>query len=281
MFVFGAGSTSSSSTSTALGQSLGGTTSSSTPFQFGAVSSSTTAPSSQVASTTALTPSPFGLTAVAAAPVKTTAAAAAAPQFGFMANVAAPGTTPAAPFTFGANTASTSSAGTASTFQFTPSGAGAKPSAPSGSAPLFQFGAPNVSSVTSSTTQPAQQTFGITSTPVSSTSETVKPFAFNAGSTTQGFSFAASKPAEAATGAPPPFAFGGLVAKPDATFPGFGASQPSSNQQASAPVSIFNLYSLLIELIKMRGSRCVEFLFIAVCSSHSRFKITMIVIIVV
>ena len=278
MFVFGAGSTSSSATSTALGQSLSGTVSSSTPFQFGAVSSSTTAPSFQVASTTAPAPSPFNLGADAAAPVKTTAAA---PQFGFMANVAAPVSTPAAPFTFGANTASTASTGTASTFQFTPSGAGAKPSAPSGSAPLFQFGAPNVLSVTSSTTQPAQQTFGITSTPVSSASETVKPFAFNAGSTAQGFSFAPSKPAEATTGAASPFAFSGLVAKPDGTFPGFGASQPSSNQQASAPVSIFNLSSLLIELLLMGGSSWVEFLFIAVCSSHSRFKITMIVIIVV
>ena len=255
MFVFGAASTSSSATSTALDQSLGGTASSSTPFQFGAVSSSTTAPSSQVASTTALAPSPFSLAADAAAPVKTTAAAA--PQFGFMANVAAPVSTPAAPFTFGANTASTASTGAASTFQFTPSGAGAKPSAPSGSAPLFQFGAPNVSSVTSSTTQPAQQTFGITSTPVSSASETVKPFAFNAGSTAQGFSFAPSKPAEATTGAGSPFAFSGLVAKPDATFPGFGASQPSSNQQASAPVSIVYLSSLLIELLLMGGSSCV------------------------
>lgn len=237
-FTFGA-ATAPAAASGALNQVTVGASSSSVTFQFGPVTSATTATSSQGASTTTPAASPFSFPVNTVAPAKTTAAA----PFSFMANAAAPVTTPAANLTFCSSTVTTASTGAApATFQFAPSGGDSKPSVPSGSASLFQFGP----SATPAITQSTQQTFSITSTPASSTAETVKPFSFNASNTAQGFSFAAAKPQELTTGAPASFSFDRLAPKPETTFPAFGAAQPSSNQQSSATVSILNLNALLI-----------------------------------
>lgn len=250
-FAFGSATAASSVTAPgALGQGSGAT-SSSVPFQFGAVSSSTVTASSQVASTVALAASPFSLPGNTVAPAKTTAAAT---SFSFMANAAAPVTTPPVPFTFGSNsvsTAATAAAAAGATFQFAPgSGAAAslkpEPSVPSGSTPLFPFGATNTASVTSSNTQPTQQTFGITCTPA------------NSSSTVQGFSFAPAKPA-ATAGAPSSFTFGGAGPKPEATFPVFGATQTPSNQQASATVSIL----MIVDISGFHLLICTQFRWVA------------------
>lgn len=232
LFGFRAGATSSSATLDGFVQGLSGAASS--PFQFGAaVSSSTTASSLQVTSTTTPAASPFSLPVNTATPAKTIAGT----PFSLIANPTAPATTSAPSFTFLASTVSTASTTPAETFQFAASGGDIKPPAPSGSAPLFQFGASNTTSVTSSASQPAKQTFGITAA-VTKASDTITPFGFNVGSTNQGFSFAVSKPAETSTGTPSStFAFGASAPKPDSTFSTFGGTQPSSNQQASATVS--------------------------------------------
>ena len=201
-----------SSTSGSFAQGgLEAAASTSTTFQFGASLSSNLTVASK-ADTTA-----------APAPVNTLAA-----PFSLMANAASTTTAPA-PFTFNANTATTASITTSATpadaFQF----------APSGQAPSFQFAAVNATSVTTAA-QPAQQTFSITSTPASSSSETVKQFSFNSGSTTsQGFSFAPSNP-------PPTFNFGGSAAKQQSAFPAFGAAQSSSNQPAAKNEPTFSVF---------------------------------------
>ncbi|KAJ7387036.1 hypothetical protein OS493_003999 [Desmophyllum pertusum] len=164
----------------------GSTLSSLPPYQFGAASSSTAASAYQAVSTTSLAPSPFTLPVNTVAPAKTTA-----PPPYFMANAAGHTTTPAGSFSFGPNTASTAG-------QFAPPNTGAagalkpQPQAPMGSAGLFQFGPANTAAVTTAASKPPSQTFSITSTPASSSSEAVKPFAFNA-SSGQGFSFCPSK----------------------------------------------------------------------------------------
>lgn len=236
LFGFGAGATSSSATLDGFVQGLSGAASS--PFQFGAaVSSSTTASSLQVTSTTTPAACPFSLPVNTATPAKTTAGT----PFSLIANPTAPATTSAPSFTsFVASAVTTASTTPAETFQFAPSGGGTKPPAQSGSAPLFQFGAPNTTSVTSSASQPAKQTFGITSAAVTKASDAITPFGFNVGSTNQGFSFAVSKPAETSTGTPSSaFAFGASAPKPDSTFPAFGGTQPSSNQQTAATPFVF------------------------------------------
>lgn len=201
------------------------------PYQFGAASSTTAASSYQTVSTTSLAPSPFTLPVNTVAPAKTTA-----PPPYFMANAAGHTTTPAGSFSFGPNTASTAGSAATAALQFAPQNTGAagslkpQPQAPMGSTGLFQFGPANTAAVTTAATKLPSQTFSITSTPASSSSEAVKPFAFNAGSA-QGFSFAPAKPAETAGGMPS-FTFGGSASKPEATFPGFAAAaaQPSSSQ---------------------------------------------------
>lgn len=213
-----------SSTSGSFAQGgLEAAASTSTTFQFGASLSSNPTVACKAADTTAAAP-PAPSPVNTLAPATTTATAA----FSLMANAAST-TTATAPFTFNANTATTTSITTsatpAGTFQF----------APSGQAPSFQFAAVNTTSVTTAA-QPAQQTFSITSTPASSSSETVKQFLFNSGSTTsQGFSFAPSNP-------PPTFNFGGSAAKQQSAFPAFGAAQSASNQPAAKNEPTFSVF---------------------------------------
>ena len=219
-----------------------------TTFQFGAASTSATSTSSQAVSSTSLAPSPFVFQAVnTTAPAKTTVAS----PFTFLANATGPSTTPAATFSFGSNAAGTAASATTATFQFAQQNAetaGAlkpQPQASTGAGRLFQFAATNAAAaaVTTATTQLPSQTFGITSTPVSSSSEVVKPFAFNAGSTAQGFSFAPAQPSGTAGGLQSTFAFGAAAPKPGATFSGFAPAQPSSSQQT---VSLLPLKRVLM-----------------------------------
>jgi len=205
-----------------------------TTFQFGTASTSATTISSQTVSTTSLAPSPFGFKAVnTTEPAKTTSAS----PFTFMTNAAGPSTTQAGSFSFGSNSAGTAVSANTGIFQFaapsTETAASLKPQpqAPTGAAGLFQFGATNSAAVTNATTQLSSQTFGITSTPVSSSSVAVKPFAFNAGSTAQGFSFAPAQSSATAGGLQSTFTFGGAAPKPEASFAGFAPVQPSSSQQ--------------------------------------------------
>lgn len=208
-----------------------------TTFQFGTASTSATTISSQAVSTTSLAPSPFGFKAGnTTEAAKTTSAA----PFTFMTNAAGPSTTQAGSFSFGSNSAGTAVSANTGTFQFaapnTETAASLKPQpqAPTGAAGLFQFGATNnATAVTNATSQPPTQTFGITSTPVSSSSQAVKPFAFNAGSTAQGFSFAPAQSSATAGGLQSTFTFGGAAPKPAASFAGFAPVQPSSNQTVS------------------------------------------------
>ena len=213
------GSASSTSGSFAQG-GLEAAASSGPTFQFGASLSSNPTVASKADTKAVPGPSPFSFPVNTLAPATTTAAA----PFTLMANASSTTTAPA-PFTFNANTATTASippsATPAGTFQF----------APSGQAPSFQFAAVNTTSVTTAA-QPAQQTFSITPTPASSSSETVKPFSFNSGSTPQGFSFAPSNP-------PATFNFGGSK---QSAFAGFGAAQSSSNQQAAKNEPTFALF---------------------------------------
>lgn len=214
-----------------------------TTFQFGAASTSATTTSSQAVSSTSLVPSPFSFQAVnSSAPTKTTAAS----PFTFMANAAGPSTTPAAPFSFGSNAAGTVASAVTGTFQFaapnteTARSLNPQPQAPAGAAGLFQFAATSaVAAVTTATTQLPSQTFGLTSTPVSSSSEAVKTFAFNAGSTAQGFSFAPSQPSGTVGG----LQFGAPAPKPEAAFAGFAPVQPSSSQPT---VSLLPLKNFLM-----------------------------------
>jgi len=150
-----------------------------------------------------------------------------------MANAAGPSTTPAASFSFGSNAAGTAASPVTGTFQFaapnteTARSLNPQPQAPAGAAGLFQFAATNaVAAVTTATTQLPSQTFGLTSTPVSSSSEAVKTFAFSAGVTAQGFSFAPSQPSGTVGG----LQFGAPAPKPEAAFAGFAPVQPSSSQ---------------------------------------------------
>lgn len=208
-------------------------------FQFGAASSSTTAASAQAASTTTATtlaPSPFSFGGVKpAAPAKTTAVA----PFAFLANAAGPATTPAGSFSFGSNTASVTASAATGTFQFAPQNtesAGSlkpQPQTSTGASGLFQFGAANAATVTNASTQPPSQTFGVTSTPANPSSEPVKPFSFNTGSTAQGFSFAPVQSSGTTGGMPSSFTFGASAPKPESTFPGFAPAQPSSQQTVS------------------------------------------------
>lgn len=235
-YIFGAATPSSSATTSAgdSGSSVTGSKPFTNPlapggpslqtFQFGAASTSTTTASLQTASTTSLVPSPFSFPAVnTSAPAKTTAAS---------------------PFTFLANAAGTAASASTGTFQFaapnteTAVSLKPQPQAPTGAGGFFQFGATNTAAVTTATTQLPSQTFGMTSTPVSSSSEAVKPFSFNAGSTAQGFSFAPAQPSGTAGALPSNFAFGASAPKPEASFPGFAPAQSSSSQQT---VSLFSL----------------------------------------
>lgn len=252
-YIFGAATPSSSATTSAgdSGSSVTGSKPFTNPlapggpslqtFQFGAASTSTTTASLQTASTTSLVPSPFSFPAVnTSAPAKTTAAS----PFTFLANAAGPSTTPAASFSFGSNAAGTAASASTGTFQFaapnteTAVSLKPQPQAPTGAGGFFQFGATNTAAVTTATTQLPSQTFGMTSTPVSSSSEAVKPFSFNAGSTAQGFSFAPAQPSGTAGALPSNFAFGASAPKPEASFPGFAPAQSSSSQQT---VSLFSL----------------------------------------
>ena len=195
--------------------------------------------SSQAVSTTSLAPSPFNFQTVnTSAPTKTTTAS----PFAFMANAAGPSTTPAASFSFGSNAAGTAaSSAVTGTFQF--AGSNTEPAGsqtPAGAAGLFQFGATNATAVTTATPQASSQTFGLSSTPVSSSSQTVKPFAFNAGSTSQGFSFAPAQPSGTAGGLRSTFNFGASAPKPEATFAGFAPAQPSSSQQTISLLPLKN-----------------------------------------
>ena len=234
-FQFGAPATSSSATTEAFGQVQGGTALSNPPFQFGAVTTSATSSSLQVTSPVTVAPLPFSFCTNAIAPVKT----ATDPPFNFTANTGAPVSTPAATFSFATNSTSTASTGAGGTFQFSAGSSGSKPTGQGGSLPIFQFGASNPNPVTSTVTQQGQVTFGMPSLPESSSSNAAKPFGFNPGSTGQGLAFAVPKPSEVSTGQPALFSFGSQSAKPDASFPTFGASQPSSNQ-ASAVVSLLS-----------------------------------------
>lgn len=236
-FQFGAPATSSSVTTEAFGQVQGGTALSNPPFQFGAVTTSAISSSSQVTSPVTVAPLPFSFSTNAIAPVKT----ATDPPFNFTANTGAPVSTPAVTFSFAANSTSTgtTSTGAGGTFQFSAGSSDSKPTGQGGSLPIFQFGASNPNPVTSTVTQQGQVTFGMPSLPESSSSNAAKPFGFNPGSTGQGLAFAVPKPSEVSTGQPALFSFGPQSAKPDASFPTFGASQPSSNQ-ASAVVSLLS-----------------------------------------
>lgn len=205
-----------------------------TTFQFGTASTSAATISSQAVSTTSLAPSPFVFKSVNnTEPAKTTSAS----PFTFMTNAAGPSTTQAGSFSFGSNSAGTAVSANEGTFQFaapnneTAASLKPQPQAPTGAAGLFQFGATNAAAVTNAATQLPSQTFGITSTPVSSSSEAVKPFAFNAGSTAQGFSFAPAQSSATAGSLQSTFAFGGATSKPEASFAGFAPVQPSSSQQ--------------------------------------------------
>lgn len=251
-FTFGSATPSSSATTSAgdSGSSVAGSKpftnprgpaeSSFTTFQFGAASTSATTTSSQAGSTTSLAPSPFSFQAVnTSAPTKTTTSS----PFAFMANAAGPSTTPAASFSFGSNAAGTG------TFQFAgPNTETAGSQTPAGSTGLFQFGATNTTAVTTAIPQPSSQTFGLSSTPVSSSSQALKPFAFNAGSTSQGFSFAPAQPSGTAGGLQSTFSFAASAPKPEATFAGFAPAQPSSSQQTVGLLPLKN-YLMAARLI--------------------------------
>jgi len=164
-----------------------------------------------------------------------------------MTNAAGTSTNPAASFSFGSNTAGTAASAVTGTFQFaapnteTAGSLKPQPQAPAGAAGLFQFGATNpVASVTTATTQLPSQTFGLTSTLASSNSEAVKPFAFDAGSTAQGFSFAPTQPSGTMGGLQSTFDFGASAPKPGATFAGFAPVQPSSSQQTVSRLALKN-----------------------------------------
>ena len=152
-----------------------------------------------------------------------------------MANEAGPSTTPAASFSFGSNAVGTAASGVTETFQFaapnTESTVSLKPQ-PLEAAGLFQFAA---------TTAAAAVTSATTQLPVSSGSEAVKPFVFNAGSTTQGFSFVSTQSSGTAGGLQSTFDFG--APKREATFAGFAPAQPSSSQQT---VSLLPLNNFLM-----------------------------------
>lgn len=216
--------------------SLAPAESSFTTFQFAAASSSAATTSSQAVSTTSLASSPFNFQAGnTSAPTKTTTSS----PFTFMANTAGPSTNLAASFSFGSNATGTAAAAVTGTFQFAgPSTETAGSQTPAGGTGLFQFGATNDAVVTTATPQPSSQTFGLSSTPVSSSAQAVKPFAFNAGSTAQGFSFAPAQASGTAGGLQSTFNFGASAPKPEATFAGFAPAQPSSSQQT---VSLFPL----------------------------------------
>lgn len=236
-FQFGAPTTSASATTEAFGQVQSGTASSKPSFQFGGLTTSSTSSSSQVTSTAAVAPLPFSFSTNAIAPVKT----ATDPPFNFTANTGVPLSTPATTLSFAANTASTgtTSSGAGGLFQFSAGSSDNKPTGQGVSLPLFQFGASNPNPVTSTVTQQGQVTFGMPPLPESSSSNTAKPFGFNPGSAGQGLSFAVPKASEVSTDQTAIFSFSTQSAKQDASFPIFGAPQPSSNQ-ASTMVSLVN-----------------------------------------
>ena len=162
-----------------------------------------------------------------------------------MANAAGPSNTPAASFTFGSNAAGTAASAVKGAFQFAgPNNETAGSRTPVGATSLFQFGASNAAAVTTATTQLSSQTFGLSSTPVSSSSQKVNPFAFNAGSIARGFSFAPAQPPGTTGSLQSTFSFGASAPKPEATFAGFAPAQPSASQQ---PVSLLPLKNLLME----------------------------------
>ena len=212
-----------------------------TTFQFGAASTSATRTSSQAISSTSLAPSPFSFQAVnTSAPTKTSSAS----PFTFMANAAGPSTTQAASFSFGSNATGTEASSVTRTFQFAgPNTETAGSQTPVGTAGLFQFGATNAATVTTATTQLSSQTFGQSSTPINSSSQAVKPFVFNAGSTVQGFSFAPAQASGTAGGLQSTFNFGASAPKPEATFAGFAPAQPPASQQT---VSLLPLKNFLM-----------------------------------
>lgn len=226
-----AASSSATSTSNPLANPSAPEGSSLPTSQFGAASASALSTESEAAKTTSLTQSPFRIPTNTAQPEKSTASA----PFSFVPNAAPPTNTPAGSFSFGSNLTNTTGTPATGTFQFAPPSTQAsgslKPDAPSITTGLFQFGASNTTAVTSSATQPAVAPFGAKSAPITSSSDPAKAFSFNSGSTAPGFPFAPAKPSMPTGGGQPSFNFGGSAPKPELTFPGFGASQPSSSQQ--------------------------------------------------